>query len=26
MVDERAIPVAKSLGIEIYSYADVVVP
>lgn len=26
MVDERAIPVAKSLGIEIYSYADMVVP
>ena len=26
MVDEWAIPVAKSLGIEIYSYADVVVP
>uniref|UniRef100_UPI000778DB66 PD-(D/E)XK nuclease family protein n=1 Tax=Cylindrospermopsis raciborskii TaxID=77022 RepID=UPI000778DB66 len=26
MVDERAVPVAKSLGIEIYSYADVVVP
>ncbi|PNK14882.1 PD-(D/E)XK nuclease family protein, partial [Cylindrospermopsis raciborskii] len=25
MVDERAIPVAKSLGIEIYSYADMVV-
>ncbi|QNP29765.1 PD-(D/E)XK nuclease family protein [Cylindrospermopsis curvispora] len=26
MVDERAIPVAKSLGIEIYSYADMVLP
>ncbi|MGJ0607693.1 MULTISPECIES: PD-(D/E)XK nuclease family protein [Cylindrospermopsis] len=25
MVDERAIPVAKSLGIETYSYADMVV-
>jgi len=25
MVDERAIPVAKYLGIEIYSYADIVV-
>ncbi|MEB3146231.1 MAG: hypothetical protein VKL02_08860 [Cylindrospermopsis raciborskii 1523720] len=25
MVDERAIPVAKSLGTEIYSYADIVV-
>ncbi|WP_211941707.1 PD-(D/E)XK nuclease family protein [Cylindrospermopsis raciborskii] len=26
MVDERAIPVAKSLGIETYSYADIVLP
>ncbi|MFM7558561.1 PD-(D/E)XK nuclease family protein [Cylindrospermopsis raciborskii] len=26
IVDERAIPVAKSLGIEIYSYADMVLP
>ncbi|MFL0605789.1 hypothetical protein [Cylindrospermopsis raciborskii] len=25
MVDERAIPVAKSLGIETYSYAHIVV-
>ncbi|BAZ88771.1 hypothetical protein NIES932_02350 [Raphidiopsis curvata NIES-932] len=25
MVDDRAIPVAKFLGIEIYSYADMVV-